>query len=132
MTPLDFLEFREMLHGASRFQSKQFRQIEAGLGLRLEKRFRPEYYKHTDLGGFNPADFAEITEFEKQPTILQMVERWLARMPFFDDRFWAEWDHANGDAEDAERPRFWSRYRELFGQSLSDRDDKTDLLAKFD
>src|ERR1700744_525754 len=28
MTPLDFLEFRELLHGASGFQSKQFRQIE--------------------------------------------------------------------------------------------------------
>ncbi|MEP6811320.1 MAG: tryptophan 2,3-dioxygenase family protein, partial [Chthoniobacterales bacterium] len=26
MTPLDFLEFRELLHGASGFQSKQFRQ----------------------------------------------------------------------------------------------------------
>ena len=26
MTPLDFLEFRELLHGASGFQSKQFRK----------------------------------------------------------------------------------------------------------
>jgi tryptophan 2,3-dioxygenase len=41
MTPLDFLEFRELLHGASGFQSKQFRQIEAALGLRMENRFRP-------------------------------------------------------------------------------------------
>ena len=55
MTPLDFLEFRELLHGASGFQSKQFRQIEAALGLRMENRFRPEYYKHTELGGFNAA-----------------------------------------------------------------------------
>jgi tryptophan 2,3-dioxygenase len=132
MTPLDFLEFREMLHGASGFQSKQFRQIEAGLGLRLENRFRPEYYKHTDLGGFNERDFAEISEFEKQTTILQMVERWLARMPFFDERFWSEWDEANGDASDPTRPRFWSRYRELFAHSLSERDDQADLLAKFD
>ena len=62
MTPLDFLEFRELLHGASGFQSKQFRQIEAALGLRMENRFRPEYYKHTELGGFNAADFEEITE----------------------------------------------------------------------
>jgi tryptophan 2,3-dioxygenase len=42
MTPLDFLEFRELLHGASGFQSKQFRQIEASLGLKMESRFRPE------------------------------------------------------------------------------------------
>ena len=66
MTPLDFLEFRELLHGASGFQSKQFRKIEASLGLKIENRFRPDYYKHTQFGGFNEGDFAEITEFEKQ------------------------------------------------------------------
>jgi tryptophan 2,3-dioxygenase len=53
MTPLDFLEFRELLHGASGFQSKQFRKIEASLGLKIENRFRPDYYKHTQFGGFN-------------------------------------------------------------------------------
>ncbi len=132
MTPLDFLEFRELLHGASGFQSKQFREIEAALGLRMENRFRPEYYKHTDLGGFNPADLEEITEFEKAPTILQMVERWLARAPFFDDSFWREWDQAAAEPAGEKRPRFWIRYRELFGRSLSERDDKADLLAKFD
>src|SRR5215211_6004448 len=77
MTPLDFLEFRELLHGASGFQSKQFRQIEAMLGLRMEGRFRPDYYKHTDLGGFDEKDFAEISDWEKRPSLLQMVERWL-------------------------------------------------------
>ena len=55
MTPLDFLDFRSSLEGASGFQSKQFRQIEATLGLRMENRFRPDYYKHTEIGGFNPA-----------------------------------------------------------------------------
>ena len=85
MTPLDFLEFRELLHGASGFQSKQFRQIEASLGLQVENRFRPEYYKHTQFGGFNEKDFAEITEFEKKPSLLQMVENWLERMPFFEE-----------------------------------------------
>src|SRR5947209_14144756 len=50
LTPLDFLEFREKLHGASGFQSLQFREIEAALGLKMEARFRPDYYKRTDLG----------------------------------------------------------------------------------
>ncbi len=129
MTPLDFLEFRELLHGASGFQSKQFRQIEAALGLRMEQRFRPEYYKHTELGGFNGKDFAEINEFEKQPSLLLMVEGWLARTPFFDDSFWREWSDA---ADSSVRPAFWQRYRTLFEQSLSERDDKKDLLGKFD
>jgi len=132
MTPLDFLEFRELLHGASGFQSRQFRQIEAALGLRMENRFRPEYYKHTELGGFNEKDFAEISEFEKAPTLLHMVERWLGRMPFFDSSFWSEWDEAQTESNVSARPHFWNRYRTLFEQSLSERDDKNDLLAKFD
>src|SRR5215210_4038636 len=109
MTPLDFLEFRELLHGASGFQSKQFRQIEAALGLRMEGRFRPDYYKHTELGGFNNKDFEEITKFESEPSILQMVERWLARTPFFEDCFWSDWDHPAGTVSARGRPRFWSR-----------------------
>jgi tryptophan 2,3-dioxygenase len=127
MTPLDFLEFREMLHGASGFQSKQFRQIEATLGLRMEQRFRPDYYKHTELGGFNEHDFKEINESENRPSLLQMVERWLARTPFFDESYWSEWP-----SESSARPAFWNRYRQLFEQSLSERDDKKDLLGKFD
>ncbi len=133
MTPLDFLEFRELLHGASGFQSKQFRQIEAALGLRMESRFRPDYYKHTELGGFNEKDYAEIHEFEQRPTLLQMVERWLARAPFFDEAYWGDWEVAAGtEASPPERPRFWLRYRELFAHSLSARDDQADLLGKFD
>lgn len=132
MTPLDFLEFRELLHGASGFQSKQFREIEAGLGLRMENRFRPDYYKHTELGGFNEADFAEITDFEQRPSILQMVERWLARAPFFDETYWSDWAEGENETATPDRPRFWNRYRYLFEHSLSERDDKADMLAKFD
>jgi tryptophan 2,3-dioxygenase len=132
MTPLDFLEFRELLHGASGFQSVQFRQIEAALGLKMENRFRPDYYKHTELGGFNEKDFEKIGVFEQQPSILHMVERWLARAPFFEGSFWSEWDGAQNGAAREERPAFWQRYRELFGTSLSDRDDRADLLRKFD
>ncbi len=128
MTPLDFLEFRELLHGASGFQSKQFREIEASLGLRMENRFRPDYYKHTELGGFNEKDFAEITAVEQQPSILQMVEGWLARMPFFEDEFWRDWQEAPNESDQP----FWRRYRKLYEQSLSERDDKADLLGKFD
>ncbi len=132
MTPLDFLEFRERLHGASGFQSVQFRQIEAALGLRMENRFRPEYYKHTELGGFNEKHFEQITEFEKQPTVLKMVEQWLGRAPFFEASFWSEWDAAQNGVTTGARPAFWIRYRDLFAHSLSERDDRADLLRKFD
>lgn len=132
MTPLDFLEFRELLHGASGFQSKQFRQIEASLGLKVENRFRPEYYKHTQFGGFNQEDFKEISEFEEEPSLLQMTENWLERMPFFQSEFWEGWEEsAAGDGTEAADP-FWNRYRALYEESLSERDEKADLLGKFE
>ncbi len=133
MTPLDFLEFRDLLHGASGFQSKQFREIEASLGLKMENRFRPDYYKHTELGGFNQQDFKEITEFEQKPSILEMVEHWLERMPFFEEEFWRDWgDSPNEQVPPTGHAPFWNRYRLLYEQSLSERDDKPDLLGKFD
>jgi tryptophan 2,3-dioxygenase len=132
MTPLDFLEFRELLHGASGFQSKQFREIEASLGLVRENRFRPDYYKHTQFGGFNEKDFAEISQSEEKPSLLQMVENWLERMPFFEKEFWQDWEETPNDSTGLEDSPFWNRYRTLYEQSLSERDEKADLLGRFD
>jgi len=136
MTPLDFLDFRSSLEGASGFQSTQFRQIEATLGLRMENRFRPDYYKHTEIGGFNPEDYRTIVDAEKTTTLLQLVEQWLTRMPFFEDSFWEGWaDSKEGDApaeSNTSQSRFWSSYRKLYEASLSERDEKEDLLRKFD
>jgi tryptophan 2,3-dioxygenase len=108
----------------------------------MENRFRPDYYKHTEMGGFSPADYSVIVEAEKTTTLLQLVEHWLARMPFFEESFWQGGDestHREGDApaEPADRANanqssFWNRYRKLYEASLSDRDEKGDLLAKFD
>ncbi len=132
MTPLDFLEFRELLHGASGFQSRQFRQIEASLGLKVEHRFRPDYYKHTRFGGFNEQDMAEITAFEEQETLLGLVEKWLERMPFLGAEFWRGWEETPADAAPTDYAPFWARYRALYEQSLSARDEKKDLLDQFD
>jgi tryptophan 2,3-dioxygenase len=140
MTPLDFLDFRSSLEGASGFQSTQFRQIEATLGLRMENRFRPDYYKHTEIGGFNWDDYRTIVEAEKTTTLLQLVEHWLVRMPFFEESFWQGWEDSSeadapvepSDKTDVAQPSFWNRYRKLYEASLSDRDEKEDLLGKFD
>ncbi len=131
MTPLDFLDFRSSLEGASGFQSTQFRQIEATLGLRMEHRFRPDYYKHTEMGGFNESDYQTIVEAEKGTSLLKLVEQWLARMPFFDASFWESWDGTE-TSTNPEIPKFWVRYRSLYAASLSQRDETSDLLAKFD
>lgn len=131
MTPLDFLDFRSSLEGASGFQSTQFRQIEATLGLRMENRFRPDYYKHTEMGGFNESDYRVIVEAEKTTTLLQLVEQWLARMPFFEKSFWEGWGEPVDGTTNSELT-FWSQYRERYEASLSERDERPDLLGKFD
>ena len=45
MTSMDFLEFRDLLSPASGFQSYQFRQLEAKLGLKMENRHEQRYYE---------------------------------------------------------------------------------------
>src|SRR5580765_6220901 len=57
MTPLDFLEFRNLLTPSSGFQSLQFRLVEARLGLQMQSRHNSEYYKRTNEGGFTQNDF---------------------------------------------------------------------------
>ena len=44
MTPLDFLDFRDLLRPASGFQSIQFKMIEAMLGLNYDHRHGKAYY----------------------------------------------------------------------------------------
>ena len=69
MTPLDFLDFRSSLEGASGFKAHSFGKSEATLGLRMENRFRLDYYKHTDVGGFSPADYDVIAQAEDDDVV---------------------------------------------------------------
>ena len=83
------------------------------------------------MGGFSPADYQTIVDAEKTTSLLQLVEQWLRRMPFFDESFWTGWD-GEQEATDSEMPRFWARYRKIYEASLSERDERPDLLQKFD
>jgi tryptophan 2,3-dioxygenase len=86
MTPLDFLDFRDLLRPASGFQSMQFKILEARLGLRMEKRHGRQYY----TSQLKPGHKAEIEALEEQPTLLELVNAWLERMPFLDQRYWPQ------------------------------------------
>src|SRR5215210_2469406 len=99
MTPLDFLEFRNLLMPASGFQSVQFRLLEARLGLNMENRFNKDYYKRTNDGGFETKDFALINEMETGETLLHLVNNWLERMPFFENEFWRNYQRQFTAAE---------------------------------
>jgi tryptophan 2,3-dioxygenase len=114
MTPMDFLEFRDRLRPASGFQSWQFKELEAKLGLRFEHRHGKEYYtsqlraEHVDL----------IKKAEKGPSLLYLLNLWLERMPFFDDpAFWQDFEAHQPSA--GVHP-FWSEYRYQYLGSLAE------------
>lgn len=80
MTPMDFLEFRDMLYPASGFQSFQFRLIENKLGLRPEQRLR---YNHASYLMSLPQEHQDILKaVEKQDSLFDCVQKWLERTPF--------------------------------------------------
>jgi len=90
MTPLDFLEFRNLLTPSSGFQSLQFRIVESLLGLGMQNRYKTEYYSRTNEGGFEPKDLEQLQKAESEPNLLFLINQWLERMPFFDELYWKE------------------------------------------
>lgn len=121
MTPMDFLDFRDMLRPASGFQSWQFKLLEAKLGLKFEYRHGKEYYtsqlhaEHVDL----------IKSAEANQSFLQLVNDWLERMPFFDDK--KLWQSETG--QDTDHP-FWDAYKEAYSNSLAEAEKNN--LSLFD
>jgi tryptophan 2,3-dioxygenase len=126
MTALDFLEFRNYLVPASGFQSKQFRLIEAKLGLKMEERHKKDYYKHTRRGSLSESDMQEVTRVEGERTLKQLIIKWLERTPFFDEQYWADYVSTSGAKEN----KFWSDYRKIYQDSLSE--NEKGRLAEFE
>jgi tryptophan 2,3-dioxygenase len=129
MTALDFLEFRNFLLPASGFQSKQFRLIEAKLGLKMEQRYKTEYYKHTRRGSLSEGDLQDVNQAEGEHTLKELIIQWLERMPFFDERYWSEYKQVS-PMDSADRHEFWQDYREAYKTSLSK--NETGRLKEFD
>jgi tryptophan 2,3-dioxygenase len=107
MTPLDFLDFRDLLRPASGFQSIQFKIIEAKLGLAYDHRFGKGYY----LSQLNTADIERVKKAESDESLLVLINRWLERMPFTENlHYWKE------DGADS----FWEVYEKAYTESLSE------------
>ncbi|HAV77577.1 MAG TPA: tryptophan 2,3-dioxygenase [Anaerolineae bacterium] len=126
MTALDFLEFRNYLLPASGFQSKQFRLIEAKLGLKMEERYKKEYYKHTRRGSLSENDMQDVNQAESESTLKQLIIQWLERMPFFDEKYWADYESTSKTNAD----KFWSDYRNIYQSGLSE--NEKGRSAEFD
>lgn len=128
MTPLDFLEFRNLLTPSSGFQSAQFRLIEATLGLEMQSRHQHDYYKRTNEGGFNQSDYNRINEREASQNLLHLINNWLERMPFFENEFWKNYHHLTNN--NFTEHVFWNDYRQIYKDGLTERE--ANKLADFD
>lgn len=117
MTPMDFLEFRDLLVPSSGFQSLQFRIIEAKLGLKMDQRYKANYYKNTRPGGFNQQDYETINNVEAEATLKGLLIKWAERTPFFDESLWHEYQ-SQFPVEDGVQ-KFWSDYKQIYQASLS-------------
>ena len=95
MTPLDFLEFRDFLVPASGSQSVQFRLIENKLGLLHDRRVR--FHNSDYWRNLSDVDRARVEDSEHQPTLFDVIDRWLARTPFLNFgnfQFWRSYRDA--------------------------------------
>lgn len=101
MTPMDFLDFRDMLRPASGFQSWQFKELEAKLGLKFEHRHGKEYY----TSQLRNEHVTIIKNAEGGKSLLQLLNGWLERMPFLKE-----------GADDS----FWSNYKKSYQSSLAE------------
>ncbi len=100
MTPMDFLDFRDMLRPASGFQSWQFKELEAKLGLKFEHRHGKEYY----TSQLKTEHVEVIKKAEGAKSLLQLLNGWLERMPFLKEE---------ADAG------FWTNYKSIYKESLA-------------
>ncbi|HEY2722871.1 MAG TPA: tryptophan 2,3-dioxygenase family protein, partial [Chitinophagaceae bacterium] len=98
MTPMDFLDFRDMLRPASGFQSWQFKELEAKLGLKFHHRYGLEYY----ISKLREEEIRIIHEAEAERSLLQLVNSWLERMPLAPSH------------DENDKDSFWTLYRNSY------------------
>lgn len=115
MTPMDFLEFRDLLVPASGFQSMQFREIEILMGLSTVDRKAVDRSFFT--GRLKPQHQQHLMSLETKSSLLVLVENWLARMPF-----------SKGSFAGLDQPYdFWHLYQQAVTEML---DREADILQK--
>lgn len=97
MTPLDFLEFRDLVSPASGFQSVQFRILESVLGVKREHPLlanRESPFAKT----LTPQEIADMDQAENSPSLFALIEKWLERTPFIETQdgysFWQAYQSA--------------------------------------
>lgn len=126
MTPMDFLDFRDLLRPASGFQSWQFKILESRLGLRFEDRHGQNYY--TSM--LKPEYTQMVKQAESLPSLLTLINGWLERMPLFENPgLWRDFE-ITFEHSIENTHIFWQEYRHRFKNSLADAESNN--LSFFD
>lgn len=135
MTPMDFLDFRDMLRPASGFQSWQFKLVEAKLGLKYQHRHGQEYY----ISQLRQEQIDLIRKVESEKSFIELLNAWLERMPFFEEaENWKNYKSSplpaspkGGGGADAPPPlegaggrSFWVDYRYIYLTGLAEAEQK--------
>lgn len=89
MTPMDFLDFRDMLYPASGFQSFQWRLIETKLGLTEQKRLN--YNNEPFWKSLAAQQQNAMKAVVEQKSLLELIESWLERTPFLEQENYSFW-----------------------------------------
>lgn len=139
MTPLDFMDFRDYLSPASGFQSLQFRLMENKLGVKQENRvkYNQRYqgmstfffffcfflnlclFGKQDVFGDDATAIERIMASETEPSLCDLVQKWLERTPGLEERI-----NINGLEEDGFN--FWQKFK----TNVYDLLDQEELKAK--
>lgn len=132
MTPMDFLDFRDYLFPASGFQSAQFRIVENKLGVRREDRLKLAGAVYTER--LNDEDRGRVEAVEGQPSLFDLVEKWLERTPFLDRgdfSFWETYKSAVRDRIEIDRSLVESNPNLTAEEKATQDEDFKAVLAQY-
>lgn len=113
MTPLDFMEFRNYLAPASGFQSLQFRLIENKLGVKSENRVKYNQ-RYSEAFGDDKSAADAISSSENDPSLLDLIDRWLGRTPGLE----------------VEGFNFWHKFQESVAKFLDQEEEKAKVSSE--
>uniref|UniRef100_A0A0B6ZWY7 Tryptophan 2,3-dioxygenase n=1 Tax=Arion vulgaris TaxID=1028688 RepID=A0A0B6ZWY7_9EUPU len=125
MTPLDFLEFRLQLSSASGFQSLQFRLLENKMGVMESSRVKYNQQHYTKVFS-TPEQVKKLNDSIEQPSLFQLVEKWLERTPGLTVKSFHFWELYKRSVE-----RWLQDILFFPAQKATDEKVKENLLAEY-
>jgi tryptophan 2,3-dioxygenase len=117
-----------MLRPASGFQSWQFKELEAKLGLKFDHRHGKEYY----TSQLRKEHIDKIKKAEAEKSLLELVNAWLERMPSLPPTPSKGGGAVNAPDQDWGNTDFWNEYKMAYANSLAETErnnlDEFDLI----